>query len=130
MNFPIYDISEFSWNNYRIKEHNVIYENPYSGVVPSNRDEFLERIKKFKFVDPNGAIYKVVSFKIHPRKGLARLFSFASKIDFEFVRTDESYTIEEFKELLIKRARETQNEKLEEIVNNSSSFNDILRQFT
>lgn len=130
MNFPIYDISDFSWNKYRIKEHNVLYENPYSGIVPRNRDEFPERIKKFKFVDSDGVIYKVIGVKIHPKKGLAKLFSFINKIEFEFVRTEEQYTIEEFKELLIKRARETQNEKLEEIVKKASSFADILQQMT
>ena len=130
MNFPIYDISEFSWNNYRIKEHNVLYENPYSAIVPSNKEKFGERIRKFKFVDADGMLYKVTGFKVLPNKGLAKLLSFTKKIELEFVRIDEQYTIEMFKELLIKRAKETQNEGLEKIVRSANSFKDILHQIS
>jgi hypothetical protein len=130
MNFPIYDISDFSWNNYRIKEHNVLYENPYSGFAPRNKGKFLERIKKFKFIDPDGVIYKAKGFIIHPKKGLSRFFSLTYKIEIEFIGTNELYTLEEFKELLIKRARETKNLKLEKIASSANSFDDILRQFT
>lgn len=128
MNFPLYDISDYSWEKYRIKEHNILYENPYTGILPSNKDEFGERIRKFKFVDSDGILYKVTGFKIHPKKGLAKLLLLTKKIEFEFVRSDEHYSIEEFKELLLKRARETRNESLEKIVKNANSFKDILRQ--
>jgi hypothetical protein len=128
MNFPICDISEFSWNNYRIKEHNVLYENPYSCIAPSNRNKFAEKIKKFKYVDPDGLIHRVVGFKVHSKRGLAKLFSLTKKIEFELVRVDELYTIEEFKELLINSAKETQDKKLQEIAENANSFKDILHQ--
>jgi hypothetical protein len=130
MNFPIYDISEYSWEKYRVKEHNVLYENPYTGILPSKKDEFSERIRKFKFVDPDGVLYEVIGFKVHQKKGLAKLLSFKNKIELEFVRSDEQYTIEEFKKLLIKRAKETKNENLEEIAKNANSFKDILQQIT
>ncbi|MFA9388737.1 MAG: hypothetical protein ACERKD_02960 [Prolixibacteraceae bacterium] len=130
MKFPIYDISEYSWEKYRIKEHNVLYENPYSGILPSKRDEFGERISKFKFVDPDGILYKVIGFKVLQKRGLAKFLSFKKKIELEFVRTDEQYTIEEFKKLLVKRARDTKNKNLEEIAKNANSFKDILQQIT
>lgn len=130
MKFPIYDISEYSWEKYRIKEHNVLYENPYSGILPSKREEFGERISKFKFVDPDGILYKVIGFKVLPKRGLAKFLSFKKKIELEFVRTDEQYTIEEFKKLLVERAKETKNKSLEEIAKNANSFKDILQQIT
>ncbi len=128
MNFPIYDISEFSWNNFRYKQHNILYENPYLASVPRNREKFTKRIREFKYVDPDGILYKVTGYKVHPNKGLAKLLFFLKKIEFEFVRIDEKYTIEMFKELLINRAKEDQDEKLEEIVKNANSFKDILYQ--
>ena len=127
MNFPIYDISEYSWEKFRVKEHNVLYENPYHGILPGKKDEFSERIQKFKYVDPDGVVYKVTGFKILPEKGLAKRLPFKKRIELEFVRTDEQYTIEEFKKLLLKRAKETQNENLEQIVRNANSFKEILR---
>ncbi len=53
MNFPVYDISGYGWSRYKVKEHNVLYENPYTAIIPCNRKKFEERIKKFKFVGPD-----------------------------------------------------------------------------
>lgn len=128
MNFPIYDISEFSWSNYRIKEHNVLFENPYSGIMPCSSDEFADRIRKFKFVDSDGNLYNVTGFKILPNQGLAKLFLLTKRIELDFVRIDEQYTLEMFKGLLIQRAKDTNNEKLEERVKHANSFKDILCQ--
>ncbi len=130
MNFPIYDISECSWNNSRYKQHNMLYENPYLAlpIASRNREKFIKQIRKFKFVDSDGMLYKVTDYKILPNKGLAKLLFFLNKIEFEFVSLDEKYTIEMFKKLLINRAKEEQNEKLEEIVKNANSFKDVLHQ--
>ncbi len=68
MNFPVYDISPFSWNKYRIKEHNILYENPYTALTPINRNKFIDRIRNFQFVDSSGIIYKVVAFRVLPKK--------------------------------------------------------------
>lgn len=130
MKFPIYDISEYSWQKNRIKDHNVLYENPYTGILPSNKDKFDKRIREFKFVDPDGIIYKVTGFIVHQKKGLAKLLSFTKKIELEFVRTEEQYSIEAFKVLLTRRAKETKNENLEEVVKNANSFKDILHQIS
>ena len=128
MKFPIYDISESSWNNARIKQHNILHENPYLAlfIASRNREKFTKQIREFKFVDPDGILYKVTDYKILPNKGLKKLFFIFKKIEFEFVRVDEKYTIEMFKELLLNRAKEEQNGKLEEIVKSANSFKDIL----
>ncbi len=129
MNFPVYDISGYGWSRYKVKEHNVLYENPYTAIIPCNRKKFEERIKKFKFVGPDWIIYNVTGFKLKPKKGLAKLFFLTKKVELVFVKTDEQYTIEQFKELLTKRAKETQNKKLEDVVMNAYTIKDILYQF-
>lgn len=126
MNFPMYDISELSWNKYRIKEHNVLYDNPYLGIVPKNGEEFAKRVKGFKYVSPDGELFKVVGYKILPRKSPIRFPSLRRKIEFEFVQIDEQYTFEMFKELIISRAKETGNEGLEKLAKDAGSFRDIL----
>lgn len=130
MKFPIYDISDSCWDKYRIKEHNVLFENPYSGLIPFSKRKFWNRIKKFKYIDADGVLYKINGFRIYPKKGPERVLFWIKNIELSFNRSDELYNLEEFKELLVKRARETNNETLENIVLKANSFEDILGQFT
>ena len=130
MKFPIYDISDCCWDKYMIKEHNILFENPYSGLIPFSKRKFWSRIKKFKYIDANGVIYKVSDFKIYPKKGPSKFLFWIQNIEFLFNKSEELYNLEEFKELLVKRARETNNKTLENIVMKANSFEDILGKFT
>lgn len=127
MRFPIYDISEDTWKRYRLKQHNILYENPFPAIIPFNHSKYKRRIKEFKFVDPDGNIYKVVEYQVHSLKGLSRLFPFYKRIEYQFVSVNEQITFTELKNLLISRALETNNKQLEDIVQDTDSIDEILK---
>jgi hypothetical protein len=130
MNFPIYDISESSWDFNEVKQHNILYENPYWGIVPRNKSLFEKQIQNFEFVDSKGQLFNVIGFNIIYKKGLLRFFAIRHKIELIFIKSTEKYSLIKFKELLNKRAIETQNSQLEQLVQKAKSFEDILQQIS
>jgi len=125
MEFPIYDISEETWVKY--KENNIIFENPDCPYIkPRNRNKYLDRIRKFIYVDCNGDIYKITDYRLCEKKGIWKYIPFMASIEFQFIKTGEHYSFEKFKDLMIKRAIEIEDGINEKIARNATSFRDIL----
>lgn len=122
MIFPVYDISEYSWNRFRIKEHNILFENPFKAILPENNAVYLSEIRKFKYIDRNGIIFQVNSFKICKRKRWLIGFVKTGKIEYEFEQTEERIPFDKFKILISNRAIETNNSELLTLIKSCNSF--------
>lgn len=129
VSFPAYDISDHGWNKASPTAHNILFENPYNAVVVAGNDEFRERIKKFRYVDSTGKIFRVVDFNILPNKGFLKFISFRKRIELEFEDTGEQFPFNQFKELLIHRANETDNAQLREKATVANSYSELFASF-
>jgi len=131
MTFPIYDIAEDTWLQYRIREHNIIFENPDSNYIkPRNRQKYLEQMRRCKYVDCEGDIYKVVDFKFCKKRGITKYIPFFATIEFQFEKTGEKYPFEKFKQLIIDRSIETKNPYLEKFARKATTFKELLASNT
>jgi hypothetical protein len=125
--YPLYDISEYGWHEFREKEHNIIFQNPYAGIVPCQKKRFRERMMNYEFVDCNGVVYKVADISFTKPHGIRGFFTLASLIDLKFNKTGHKLTLEEFRKIIIDRAVETGNKNLEETALQANSISEILK---
>jgi len=131
MTFPIYDISEEAWLQEKIIENHIIFENPASNYIkPRNRQKYLDKMRKCKFVDCEGDIYKVVDFKFCKKTGISKYIPFFATIEFQFEKTGEKYPFEKFKQLIIDRSIETKNPYLEQFARQATTFRELLASNT
>ena len=125
MTFPIYDIAEETWLKY--KEHNIMFENPYSNYIkPRNRQKYLDKMSKCKYVDCEGDIYKVIDFKFCKKRGITKYIPFFATIEFQFEKTGEKYPFEKFKQLIITRSIEEKDDYSEKIARKATTFRELL----
>lgn len=125
--FPLYDVSDYGWNEFREKEHNIIFQNPYAGIVPYLKKKFVNRMKQYEFMDCSGKVYKVNDIEFTKPQGVRGFFTLASLITLKFYATGRTITLEEFRNLVITRAAETGNAPLEETAKRAGSISEILK---
>jgi len=126
MTFPIYDISEETWAMYPKGTHEIIFENPESFCTkPWNRQKYLDKMRKFDYVDCEGDIYKVVGFKFCKKKGITKYIPFFATIEFQFEKTGEKYPFEKLKQLIIDRSIETKDDYFEKIARKATTFREL-----
>jgi len=126
--FPLYDISKDAWEFSKYQQHNVLFENPFSAVKPKDSDNYLERIKKFEYIDANGNAFQPIAYRFHPSKNrLKRILGFG-EIEYSFEHIPNSLSFENFREIIVARAKETNNENLRRIAQEASSFSEILNK--
>jgi len=122
MIFPIYDITEYIWKKYR--EPNIIFKNPYSCIKVGK--DYWRNIDKYRFVDCNGDIYKIIDFKFYKKTGICKYIPFIGNMYLYFAKTNEQYSFKEFQKLTIERAIESKNSTLEIVAKKATTFSEIL----
>lgn len=125
--YPLYDISDYGWNEFKEKEHNIIFQNPYPGIVPYQKKKFTDRMKQYEFVDCKGVVYKVTDITFEKPRGIRGFFTLASVIQLHFHPAGKTLDLDQFRSLIISRARETNNANLENAAASATAIANILK---